>query len=511
MSSFSSLFIKITICFLSISYLFPLTAQDSDVYGNCGRKVFDEIDNDDPIISDSYVKQRGLWVKNIHWKAGDTIPVYFLNGTKETKALIKHYAREWEKYGNFKFHFHKGRKTGNAQSINIHIQAPHERRQGICGTALLGAGFTDNRPAMRLECLDSRVILHEFGHSLGLYHEQNNPNIRNFLNREEAYRFFQNSYGYSRKFLDDNIFNLKTSKRYDWSEFDKSSIMIYTIPGNVFLDGKPSLRNVFLSKGDHATIRRIYPGKQNVDDSEMITLINDDLTFNYTIRDQARIRVLIDGRAVLDTSTPVEARSFSLAPYLSKTKPVRLKFTAERFGKYGVVMIRDILDKKLENDEILFPIRHLDCHNNFCNTSKSNDIKSEREFLVKLLDPEDYYTGYIPPQVTQQAPPSTVTINTNNEVQSDTEWSGRYNCGVYGFLTLEKPNVNSLKGSYTYLDGSVTGSLSGKDQNTYTGNWQQRGDNSRGKFEFKKQNKLLVGRWTSGNSNKWYGGWNCSK
>ena len=86
-------------------------ATDAKRSKSCGLPIFDA------------PKERALYYKNREWKPGQVIKVYFLNGTEIERGAVEHYAREWEKYGHFKFEFHQERKTQKEHTVLIKFEA----------------------------------------------------------------------------------------------------------------------------------------------------------------------------------------------------------------------------------------------------------------------------------------------------------------------------------------------------------------------------------------------------
>lgn len=355
------------------------------------------------------------------------------------------------------------------------IQRPNERRAEFCGTAYVGIGFSDSRATTHFDCLWGHTIQHEFGHSLGFHHEQNNPDIKNFLKRPDAYEYFHKQFGYDKKFMDDNIFNLTQSKTMEWSAFDRESVMSYFLPGNIFIDGKPTGDNQVLSRGDKRAIARAYPGKPFPGDQEFPRVFTQDLTFRYTINNKATVKVFVDDRLVFSAETPTADQLVSIGTHFDTERGRKLRLEVERLEENGDARIDQLVGGKLETGEHSFRMPWLYCHNGHCNTTRSKDRSISQTAQV-----------------------------------IDSEWEGTYDCGVYGILTLGKPHENSLAGTYTYKRGRVSGNLSAGGA-SFSGSWYQEADRTSGTFIFQKVGSRLEGRWTGRDRNRWFGGWDCSR
>ncbi len=211
-------------------------------------------------------KERYTTYKNIAWKNGQTIRVYFQNGTFQEKAMVEHYAREWERYGNFRFDFRKERKTQKDHAIVIKFE---KQRPGVAGSSSLGRGTTSTKyrsMSLHRGRQSSRVVLHEFGHSLGFTHEQNNPKIRSKWKREAAIQYFMKKYKSSRQRIEDWLFNSKHDRGKNWGELDPNSVMAYYFPGKLFKDGKSFGGGSWLTRQDIKGVQRLFPGRKGPSD-----------------------------------------------------------------------------------------------------------------------------------------------------------------------------------------------------------------------------------------------------
>lgn len=106
----------------------------------------------------------------------------------------------------------------------------------------------------------SRVVIHEFGHALGCYHEHQNPSTNIPWDKEAVYKLYGGPpNNWSKAQVDQNLFRKYSRSISQFSEFDKESIMLYTIP-NALTKGDFEVGwNRDLSATDKSFVNVIYP------------------------------------------------------------------------------------------------------------------------------------------------------------------------------------------------------------------------------------------------------------
>lgn len=188
------------------------------------------------------------------WKPGATLQVRFLNGNPAQRAVAMAAAAEWSRYANLKF----------AECSTCEAEMRIEFGQGswsYIGTDALGV--RSSMPTMTLPDWngsgrppDMRYALHEFGHALGLIHENNNPNGTIPWDTDAVKSYYRGA-GFTDQLISTNI--LQKAPISDYRPLDLKSIMWYgDFPSKLF---KPPLEvggNV-LSPGDKAFIAKLYP------------------------------------------------------------------------------------------------------------------------------------------------------------------------------------------------------------------------------------------------------------
>lgn len=200
------------------------------------------------------------------WGRGVRLRVAFMGGGDALQERVAALAMAWpdETGANFSFDFWIGQGHDPAEAdIRVTFEA------GLGSFSVLGrfAQTVDRtQRTMNLGWMttdlpepDARaVVLHEFGHALGLVHEHMNPAQPIDWNRDKVRDDMRASQGWSDDKIDANMF-----RRYDRTEIfgtdvDSSSIMMYPIPPGWTRDGFTVGFNTILSPADKALIREAY-------------------------------------------------------------------------------------------------------------------------------------------------------------------------------------------------------------------------------------------------------------
>lgn len=189
----------------------------------------------------------------------------FLNGDTKQKKKVEAKAHIWEMHANVKFEFVA---SGDAD-IRISFTLNAGSWSALGTDALVEKYFPKYQPTMNYGWLTSdtedreyeRVVLHEFGHVLGLIHEHQSPKAKLKWKKSEVYRVYAGYPNYwDKELVDRNILRWYSSARStDATRFDPDSIMLYMFPNSLFVDGKGTRTNYALSRSDKDFIIKHYP------------------------------------------------------------------------------------------------------------------------------------------------------------------------------------------------------------------------------------------------------------
>jgi len=108
-------------------------------------------------------------------------------------------------------------------------------------------------------------IKHEFGHLIGLMHEQWNPNLKVTWDKDYVYAWCQKTQGWSKENCDRQVMTTleQVNPTYWWkfTKFDKDSIMFYGIRDpNFTLERVTYPEPEKISEMDKQAVAEIYPG-----------------------------------------------------------------------------------------------------------------------------------------------------------------------------------------------------------------------------------------------------------
>lgn len=213
------------------------------------------------------------------WKNGSVIKVGFLDGQPEWIDDVVEGASEWMKYANITFEWHKDPKDVPKDADELvtfsHCLEPDPQYYARA------AGPASSRFAHRGEfsvCLSAFVEewnegnkkhahasgIHEFGHILGLKHEQFNPNLSVHWDKDYVYEWCKKTQHWDKANCDAQVMMSlnKVMPEYHWrsTPFDKDSIMFYGLPDpNFTVERMVFPQPLEISEMDKKAIGELYP------------------------------------------------------------------------------------------------------------------------------------------------------------------------------------------------------------------------------------------------------------
>ncbi len=195
------------------------------------------------------------------WPCGATLRVAFLAGERAVQERVMAIAQEWTQYANLKFAFVDDpdaeiRITFDPRAGSWSYLGTDSTLPGLRGRASMNLGWLTPHTS---QTEYRRVVLHEFGHALGLIHEHLSPTARIPWNVAAVLRFYRETNGWSDEYIRSNVLEPMAVDRS--TRFDPQSIMLYPVPADLLTDPAAAVpwSNSELSDLDKAFIRTIYP------------------------------------------------------------------------------------------------------------------------------------------------------------------------------------------------------------------------------------------------------------
>jgi hypothetical protein len=190
------------------------------------------------------------------WAPGYPITVSFLNGSPTVQASVRSIASQWSAKTKVKLVFVDGDfadiriEFGSANLSSVGTAArdvPYGKPTMTLVTGLAGEEFRG-------------IVLHEFGHVLGLVHEHQTPAATQIIQwkEEKVYDYYLRNHGWSAPMVESQVLNYYKLDRTQYTAFDTASIMIYSIPEGLTHDGLMVRQTTQLSRTDIDFVTKMY-------------------------------------------------------------------------------------------------------------------------------------------------------------------------------------------------------------------------------------------------------------
>ncbi len=270
-----------------------------------------------PVAIDT-TKGRSVANNDVLWENGEVILVKFMDnvGSQQLRNMIMQYAKSWEQYGNITFKFvpddspetniriklgSKKDRLGHNSQLGINANQVSQSKQTL---NLDSSDFIDYKayvdqyknggPFLQylrnkgtdfknytykamyndvIEYKDPNIkwnhaamrgtTTHEFGHALGLLHEQSYPKGIKW-NKDTVYKYYAKYQGWNKEMVDFNVLEASDFFYTNGTTYDPVSIMHYPVEAWQTIDGYTVGLNDDMSAGDKKIIAALYPKDRKV-------------------------------------------------------------------------------------------------------------------------------------------------------------------------------------------------------------------------------------------------------
>jgi len=204
---------------------------------------------------------RGIATNQWLWDPGETLGVAFSGGSMGLRRKVAEIAELWP----INLHFDWSRPWAEAE---IRIELFGEGSWSYVGS--VARQVAAGKPTMRLgwaqwafdagnmEALYA-VVLHEFGHAIGLRHEHLHPFNRIKWNLPALRAHYVDQLGWEWSQVERTYLNVLSLSTHDITTYDDESVMHYPVDERFTLDDFSVGYISKLSRGDRGIGQRLYP------------------------------------------------------------------------------------------------------------------------------------------------------------------------------------------------------------------------------------------------------------
>ncbi|MEE9446757.1 MAG: M12 family metallopeptidase [Arenicellales bacterium] len=298
-------------------------------------------------------KAGAISLKNKAWINGSTIRIRFVSGTQAQKDMVMDFAPKWTEFANLTFEF--------TDDMDAEIRVafdPNDGAWSYVGTDNLH--IPSNQTTLNLGWQDEGVILHEFGHMIGLSHEHSNPD--GGIEWNEA--VVLNELAGPPNFWDEQKVRHNVLTKYNFNqihgtEFDPDSVMLYAFPAEWTTNGIATHENEDLSVQDETFVasEKMYPGRDQPEDTSVELKLGISVETDIAQageQDVYRLKVSSAGEYTLQTFGAMDAVLSLFGPD-SKTR-----FIAENDD--GGEGLNSMLRVELSKGTYYAQVRHYSAH-----------------------------------------------------------------------------------------------------------------------------------------------------
>ena len=178
-----------------------------------------------------------------------------MGGNQQQQNMVSEIAPEWTKHANLNFEF--------TDDPRAQIRVTFDANDGAWSyIGIDNLSIPLHAATLNLGWQDEGVILHEFGHMIGLSHEHQNPEGGIQWNEEKVIQDLAGPPNFwTPEQTRHNVLNKYRADQLHGTVFDENSIMLYAFPADWTIDGFSTHENEKLSDLDKQFVKaaEMYP------------------------------------------------------------------------------------------------------------------------------------------------------------------------------------------------------------------------------------------------------------
>ena len=210
-------------------------------------------------------RQRAISLIGKQWINGSTIRIRFMGGTSDQQQTVRDIAPQWTQHANLVFEFTDDPRAEIRVTFN-----PDDGAWSYVGTD--NTQIPLHAATLNLGWQDQGVILHEFGHMIGLSHEHQNPEGGIEWNEAAVIADLSGPPNFwDEPTIRRNVLDKYRADQLHGTNFDPHSVMLYAFPDSWTTNMGATTSNDDLSAQDRAFIASavMYPGRDTESDREV--------------------------------------------------------------------------------------------------------------------------------------------------------------------------------------------------------------------------------------------------